>query len=87
MSHNKDPIEIETWLVSSISNLLEKDPEEIDPTISFESYGLDSSAAITLSGDLQDWLGCSLDPTIFFDYPTIEAITEYLSKEQNVTKK
>jgi acyl carrier protein len=64
-----------------LAELLQIDPSKIEPQISFESYGLDSSSAIILSGDLQDWLGCSLDPTIFFDYPTVEAITEYLTEK------
>lgn len=79
MSHHKEPIEIETWLINSISNSLEMKSHEIDPTVPFESYGVDSSTAISLSGDLEEWLGCSLDPMIFFDYPTIESLTNYLS--------
>jgi acyl carrier protein len=82
MSNQKEAGEIEAWLINSISELLEIEPNKIDPTVTFESYGLDSSAAVILSGDLQEWLGCSLDPTIFFDYPTIEAVTQYLTIER-----
>ncbi|MDJ0601108.1 MAG: acyl carrier protein [Crocosphaera sp.] len=71
--------EIETWLVSYLSKLLEVDPETIDVTSTFETYGLDSSAAVVLSGDLQEWLGTDLDPTLLFDYPTIETLCGYLA--------
>lgn len=80
MSDKKSYSEIESWLVNSISELLNIDPNQIDPTVSLETYGLDSSTAVILSGDLQDWLGFPLDPTIFFDYPTIEQISDHLSQ-------
>ena len=80
----KSSEEIESWLGDSISEHLQIDPQKIDPQVSFESYGLDSSTAIILSGDLQEWLGCDLDPMIFFDYPTIEALTKYLISQQEV---
>jgi acyl carrier protein len=84
MSHNKETIEIKTWLINSISNYLEIKSDEIDPSIPFESYGVNSSTAVILSGDLQEWLGCSLDPMIFFDYPTVEALADYLSNKLNL---
>ncbi len=73
--------EIETWIVSYIANLLEVDSEDIDITIPFDRYGLDSSAAVGMTGDLEDWLGCEIDPTLVYDYPTIEALVEHLSSE------
>jgi acyl carrier protein len=72
--------EIESWLVSHLATILEIAPEQVDTTIPFESYGLDSEAAIVISGDIQDWLGCSLEPTLLFDYPTIESLSQYLSE-------
>lgn len=71
--------EIQEWIVSYVANLLEIEPEELDTTIPFDRYGLDSSAAVGLTGDLQEWLGCELDPTLLYDYPTIEALVKHLS--------
>lgn len=73
--------EIETWIVSYIANLLEVDSEDVDTTIPFERYGLDSSAGVGMTGDLEDWLGCEIDPTLIYDYPTIEALVQHLSSE------
>ena len=70
---------IEQWITLYVANLLEVDSEEIDTTIPFDRYGLDSSAAVGMTGDLEDWLGCEIDPTLVYDYPTIEALVEYLS--------
>jgi acyl carrier protein len=71
---------IKNWLVAYMTELLETESEKIDPAIPFERYGLDSSAMIVLSGDLQTWLGCQLEPTLLYDYPTIEALALYLEK-------
>lgn len=72
---------IQDWLITYLSDLLEVDSEEVDVTIPFDRYGLDSSAAIGLTGDLEEWLGREIDPTLLYDYPTVEALVEYLSSE------
>lgn len=71
--------EIQAWIVSYLAELLEIDPDEVNPTIPFDSYGLDSSAAVGMTGDLEDWLGCKLDPTLLYDYPTIKGLAQHLS--------
>ena len=70
--------EIQTWLVSHIAELLEIEPDEVDVTIPFDRYGLDSSAAVGIIGDLEDWLGSELEPTLMYDYPTIEALAQHV---------
>ena len=70
--------EIQAWLVKYLAEEVEIPTEAIDVTVSFEHYGLDSSAAIVLTGDLQDWLGCELEPELLFDYQTIAELTQYL---------
>lgn len=71
--------EIQDWLVAYIANLLEISSEEIDVTIPFDRYGLDSSAAVGMTGDLEDWLGKEVEPILLYDYPTIEALAQHLS--------
>lgn len=71
--------EIQAWIISYIAKLLELDLEQIEPTISFDLYGLDSSEAYALTGDLEDWLGREIKPTATYDYPTAKALAEYLS--------
>ena len=73
-------VKIREWIVSYMSNLLEIEPDEVDVETTFARYGLDSSAAIVLTGDLGDWLGIQLDPTLVYDYPTIAAIADYLAE-------
>jgi len=72
--------EIQSWLISYLSQLLDIEVEEISTktNTSFARYGLDSSASILLTNDLGDWLEREIDPTIVYSYPTIEALAEYL---------
>ncbi|MGK7942440.1 MAG: acyl carrier protein [Crocosphaera sp.] len=72
--------EIEEWLIRYLSQTLEIEQNDIDPNVAFNEYGLDSSSAVILTGDLQEWLKQDLDPTLLFDYPTIVALAEYLSQ-------
>ena len=74
--------EIKLWLVSYLANLLKVEPDEVDTTIPFDRYGLDSVVAVGLTGDLEDWLGCEIDPTILYDYPTIESLVQRLSENK-----
>lgn len=71
--------EIQAWIVSYLADLLEVEPDEVNIKIPFDRYSLDSSAAIGMTGDLEDWLGYKLDPTLLYDYPTIELLTHHLS--------
>ena len=73
--------EIQSWMISYLARMLEVDPEEIDTATPFDRYGLDSSAVVGMTGDLEDWLNVELDPTIVYDYPTIETLTQYLATE------
>jgi acyl carrier protein len=71
--------EIQTWLIPYIAELLEIKPDEVNPTIPFERYGLDSSSIVGLTGDLGEWLGVDIDPDLLYEYPTIETLANHLA--------
>jgi acyl carrier protein len=77
--------EIQAWIASYLADLLEIEPDEVEVTIPFDQYGLDSAAAVGMTGDMEDWLGCKLDPTLLYDYPTVEALARHLAEELKVT--
>ncbi|MDZ8262102.1 polyketide synthase [Nostoc sp. ChiQUE01b] len=79
-SGEKGAAEIQDWLVNKISQRQNIAPQSIDPRESFAYYGLDSIAAVSLSADLEDWLGCQLLPTLAYDYPTIATLSAYLTE-------
>jgi acyl carrier protein len=37
-----------------------------------------------MSGDLEDWVGRKIDPTLLYDYPTIETLAQHLAEEFKV---
>ena len=84
-THKESPTveEIQGWLVHHLVELLEIDPDDVAVTIPFDRYGMDSATAVGLTGDLEDWLGCELEPTLLYDYSTIEALANYLVKESH----
>jgi acyl transferase domain-containing protein/acyl-CoA synthetase (AMP-forming)/AMP-acid ligase II/pimeloyl-ACP methyl ester carboxylesterase/acyl carrier protein len=86
---NQTTQKITTWLVTNIAQRLDVSPSEIDIREPLASYGLDSVQAVRLSAELEDWLGRKLLPTLAYDYPTIEALANYLgdSKPQQVIEK
>lgn len=69
---------VEQWLVDYLSSLLDIDVDEIDVAVPFDRYGLDSSAALALTGDLGTWLQRDLEPTVIYDYPTIESLAKFV---------
>ncbi len=71
--------EIQAWIVDYLAKLLEVSPADVDVSIPFDRYGLDSAAAVGLTGELEDWLGHEMDPTLLYDYPTIESLVQHLS--------
>ena len=75
---------ISAWLVSSLAETLEIPPEDVDLRQPFSEYGLSSTDAVSLTGDLETWLQCKLSPTLPWEYPTIEALASYLAQTQEV---
>ncbi|MFM5980916.1 MAG: acyl carrier protein [Sphaerospermopsis kisseleviana] len=73
-------VKIREWLVFYVADLLEIEAEEVDVETNFSRYGLDSSAAVILTGDLGDWLGKELEPTALYDYPTIADLAAHLAQ-------
>jgi acyl carrier protein len=59
------------------------DPASIEPNKPFADYGLDSLAAVTLSGDLEIALGRRLQATLAWDYPSVAELARYLASMED----
>lgn len=77
---NRSAAEISAWLVDRLSGELELPVAEIDPAKPFAYYGLDSIHAVRLSTALEQWLGCELAPTIAYEYPSIDILSQHLAR-------
>ena len=75
---------IQNWLKAKLAEYLDIKPDSIDVTKPFSSYGLASVDAVGLSGDLEDWLGRTLSPTVVYDYPDIARLARYLAGDAAV---
>jgi myxalamid-type polyketide synthase MxaB len=72
---------IRAWLINKIGELLTIAPEEIDTQEPLTNYGLSSMSGVILSGDVEQWLGLALEPMVAWEYPTIDALAQYLADE------
>lgn len=73
-------IELRAWLTEQIAGILSLPEDEIDPDATFDSFGLASRDAVSLSGDLEDYLGRRLSPTLLYQYPTISELADFLAE-------
>ncbi len=76
--------EIEQWLVDHLAMTLERPAEQIDPTVPFDSFALDSVSVVGMTGDLEEWLHERVDPTLVYDYPTIEQFSRHLADQTGI---
>jgi natural product biosynthesis luciferase-like monooxygenase protein len=75
---------IEAWLLAKIAEHLQILPVEINIRQPLAQYGLNSLAAVRISGELQEWLGREFSPTLLYDYPTVEGLARHLADETSV---
>jgi acyl carrier protein len=72
--------DIQHWLVARVAASIGLPADDIDISLPFSYYGLDSVAAVGLSGELEDWLGRKLPPTLTWDYPSIALLSAHLAQ-------
>lgn len=69
------------WLATRIAARVKTTPEKLDINQPFSSFGLDSLSAVRLAGEISDYLGRSIPPTLAYEYPTIALLAQHLSGE------
>jgi 8-amino-7-oxononanoate synthase len=72
---------IEAWLVDKVAELVGIDAGEIDPEKQLADYGLSSVTGVMLAGDIEDWLGVRLEPTVAWEYPTVRELARFLAED------
>lgn len=70
--------QIEEWMTAYVANLCGIKVEKISRSVQLSKYGLDSASAVTLCGDMMDWLKLDIDPSLLYEYPTIEKAAAHI---------
>eukprot|EP00727_Mastigamoeba_balamuthi_P011460 m51a1_g6937 putative beta-ketoacyl synthase (4857) ;mRNA; f:212997-229652 len=58
---------------------------EIRLNTPFSALGMTSADVIGLAGELEEWLGKKLSPTVLYEYPTIELLSRYLADDPSLS--
>jgi acyl carrier protein len=77
---SKSAAEIQEWLISHLATSFELDPHSIDVQQDFMEYGLNSIEMVNISGELEEYLGCRLDPTLILNHPNIQVLSDFLAE-------
>ena len=72
---------IRAWLAARLAGRIGVEPAAVDVREPFAGFGLGSMQAVALAGELEEWLGRPLAPTLLYEYPTIEALADHLAGE------
>lgn len=73
---------IEDFLVACVARYARIAPADIDSRAAFASFGLGSREAVELSGELGEWLGREISPTLAWEHPSIEQMAEHLAADR-----
>jgi len=73
--------EVMDWIVTYLAGEMQVEPSAIDVSAPFDNLAVDSVTAVGMTGALEEWLGVSIDPMVVYDYPTIEAMSQYLAEQ------
>lgn len=74
--------EVTRWLTDKIGQRLGVPAESVETTKYFDEFGLDSTEALVLSGELEQWLGFELETTALWYHPTIGELAVYIVDRQ-----
>ncbi|OBK35451.1 hypothetical protein A5658_08640 [Mycobacterium sp. 1245111.1] len=73
--------ELAAWLATQLADMLDIPATEIDTSLPFAHYGLDSVRAVRLTATLAEHVGQELSPTLPYEYPTIDALCAHLTED------
>ncbi len=71
------------WFENKLADELGKKPSEISLSVPIDEYHLDSISLVSLSQDLEDFVGFYIEPTIFSEFGSINEIIQWILDRQN----
>ena len=79
MSTELDEDGLRRWLVDYLVDTVGLDPDEVDCDATLKDLAVGSADAVVMVGELSELLGRELSPVDLWQYPTINALTLYLT--------
>lgn len=73
---------LERWIRAALARALERPEDDIGLETEFDTLGLPSLEAVSLSGELEEALGRPVDANIVFDHPSVARLAAALSREE-----
>lgn len=81
ISQARSADDVRRWLVDTLAERLQIDPDGIDRHASLVSLGVDSMQFVVLVGELEDWLGCRFIGNPLVQFPSIHELSEFIARE------
>ncbi len=79
MSQTRNQTEIRAWLLQALAKELNIEPSELKSDVPFDEYGLGSVSAVSISGDLGEYLGQDFPGTLLYEYLTVDDLSQHLA--------
>ncbi len=77
----QETAQIKRWLTERVAYYLERPVDDVDPSVPLAEAGFSSVSAVSLCGDVEDRFEINADPTMVFDYPTVDDIAVFIWRE------
>src|SRR5947209_1835496 len=74
-----EELHLRDWLAQRVAAEARLDVNDVADDDPFDYFGLESAAAVTIAGELQDLLGRDVEPTALFDHPSIAQLSAHLT--------
>lgn len=75
-----DKAVITDFLIRELAVILEVSEDDIETDVAFDRYGVDSTSAVQLTGKLSKFTGKTVEPTVLYDFPTIDSLSTHLAE-------
>jgi acyl carrier protein len=73
--------QISEFCVVALANVLRIPRDRVETGTKFNRLGLDSAMVVYVMMELEEKLGLELSPDDFYDYPTVDQLSRYLTEK------
>lgn len=71
------------WIVEYISKRLDVAPASMPLDAPFTQFGIESTFAVVMSGDISAWTGHDVPPNLLYEHPTIIDLARHIASLEN----